>query len=271
MALSKIELAFGVTSVPVRIEPLIGDGTRPKGNYVCKQTKKPMTKASSSCGVQHEEPCSQVTGYPIAEDTWYVPDPDTLDSLNEEKSSTVTFSSRVPIAEVDPAYFAKTYAVTPRDDADMIQKKVFWLLCDVLKKQKQVMVAQAVLDKDEKMIVLRWSPVFNAPILTISVFDEQIRYERIAASQATRDGLSKPSKVEVDLLEQILALYVAEPFVATEWVPRRWHELNRIIEAARKGLPIKGKSKIETPTPSLFDLMQETIDQAKAKKKVKAA
>lgn len=266
MALSKLVLSIGPVTIPVRIENVIGKGTKPEGNYVCRTSKTPYKTIGATgglgvCQEKHDGACERTVGYDRGDETFFVPSDDQLDEITDEKTRTINLETFVPVLEVDPAYFEKTYVVKADSAAPAEAVKVLDLLSSRLKIKRLIGIGTATLDKEERMVFLRYSEEFNALFFVVGVFDEQVK--RGAISKISEQVRFK--QTEVRLMDQILTQVFVGDFNPSNFQPERWHKLNALIAAERV--------KVETPLPKtdLMEQLQQTIERGKkAKGKVKS-
>lgn len=258
MALSKLTLNIGMASVPVRIENFIGDGTKPKGSYVCETSKTPIKGSGggfSVCQEKHEGACSRVIGYDRGDGSYFVPE-----EIAAEKDGQVNFTTFVPAEEIDPAYFAKTYVVKPDPKGGEQAAKVFWLIAARLKKLNRVAVGSAVLDKDEKMVFLRYSKALDAIFFCVGCFHEQLKFDALNGAESGK--IEKFTPAENKLMDEIMTKVYVEPFDALKVKPERWHQINALIAGEAVDTPHEPLPEV----PNLMDKLQATIEQGKAAK-----
>src|ERR1043166_8520718 len=118
MAVSKLTISVGLVNVPVRIENLIGKGTKPSGNYVNSDSGQSIAVAASRGRSGGGGGGSQVVGYPRPNGTFYVPSDEDLVEITPEDDRMIHLDTFVPNDEVEPAYYEKTYTVKPEKGAE---------------------------------------------------------------------------------------------------------------------------------------------------------
>lgn len=258
MALSKLTLSIGLVSVPVVVNNVIGKGSKPSGSFV-QEDGTPFPKSDDSPG-------KRVIGYAREDGTFYVPSEDDLAEIKDEKDGMITLDTFVPDDEIEPAYFDKTYAIKPQPGAE----KPFWLIANQLRDLGRSAVGSVVLDKDEKLVFLRYSKVFDCLLFSVGYFDEQVSHALIEGSKVSR--IDTFSEAEKKLAEQMMTKVYIEPFIASAYKPERWHKLTALIEANNAyahGAPrAKGETK---PTDAPADLMAQLKASVTAKDKKPAA
>lgn len=268
MALSKLSLSVGMVHIPVRIDNAIGTGTKPSGKYVCAASGVPMKSSGGGgggsvwCGEEHDGvECSRAIGYPKPDGTFFVPADDDLQRLVGEKDRLIKLDTFVPTEEIDSVYFEKTYVPKPEKG----HESAFWLVAGRLQALDRIACGRATISEDEKMIFLRWSSRFECLFVSVGVYDEQIKKELIAASQATRPDVTY-GKPMIEMADTMMKKVFISPFEPEDHQPTRWHGLRDLILA--NGASPNGEAKGDTsePTVDLMASLKATVAAASAKK-----
>src|SRR5438093_4230828 len=135
-------VSFGLVAVPVKLYPAteqkdiqfhqFKEGTRQRIRYkrVSEQTGRE---------VQFED---IVKGYEVEKGKFVIVTPEELEGVAPEKSRTIEIEDFVPLDEIDPIYFEKTYYLAPEDEAG--PKKAYALLLEAMKKEEQVAIGRFV-------------------------------------------------------------------------------------------------------------------------------
>lgn len=270
MSLSKLSLSVGMVNIPVEIHNAIGVGTKPSGKYVCAESGVPMLGNGGGggsgrqwCGEEHEGvACSRAIGYPKPDGTFFVPDDNELERIKGPKDRLIKLDTFVPSEEIDPVYFEKTYVAKPEKG----HESSFWLVAGRLQALDRIACGRATLSEDEKMVFLRWSTRFECLFVSVGVYDEQIKKELIAASQATRPDVTY-GKPMIAMADTMMKKVFISPFEPEDHQPTRWHGLRDLIVA--NGAAPNGEAKGDTsePTVDLMASLQATVAAASAKAK----
>jgi DNA end-binding protein Ku len=218
-----------------------------------------------SCGTKHDNACSRTIGYPKGDGSFFVPSEDELDAMNGDKDRLIKLNTFVPSADVDPLYFKSTYVVKPEKHV----ADAFWLLARRLAKLDRIAVGSAVLDKDEVMLFLRWSPKFECLFLEVGIFDEQIKRELIAGVQATEPEIAY-SRPMIKLADDLIKNTFEEPFDPEAFEPTRWHRLRNLIVAngaSPSGKVVKPSNGEVANGADLMSALKATVAQKSRSKK----
>ncbi|TMQ25747.1 MAG: Ku protein, partial [Candidatus Rokuibacteriota bacterium] len=92
-----------------------------------------------------------VRGYEFAKDQYVRVADDELKALEGEASKIIDIAEFVPLADVDPIYFEKTYYLGP----DKGGEKPYRLLSDAMEKAGQVALARYVMRGKESLVLIR--------------------------------------------------------------------------------------------------------------------
>lgn len=158
---------FALVNIPVILNPIVKNNDTSfnqlhkkcgsRINYI-KYCQKCKTK------IKEEE---IVKGYQYETDKYIVFNKEELDKLKPENEKIIDIISFIPITEVDPVYFEKSY------DLDVDGKgKAYYLFSEALKKTKLVALAKTVIGNKFYYCILRFNR--RNIILTTLYFEEEI-------------------------------------------------------------------------------------------------
>ena len=162
-------ISFGLVSIPIRMftaassESVSFNQLHPKcGGRVKQQLICP------TCN-EVVERSSLVKGYEFAKDQYVQFTEDELKALEGEASRMIDIAEFVPLADVDPIYFEKTYYLGP----DKGGEKAYRLLADAMKTGGRVAVAKFVMRGKENIVLIRAAQ--NGLMLHTMYFADEIR------------------------------------------------------------------------------------------------
>ncbi len=92
-----------------------------------------------------------VKGYEFAKDQYVQFTEEELKALEEESNKMIDIAEFVPLAQVDPIYFEKTYYLGP----DKGGEKAYRLLTDAMQKSERVALAKFVMRGKENLVLIR--------------------------------------------------------------------------------------------------------------------
>ena len=155
-------ISFGLVSIPIRMytaassESLAFNQIHPKcGGRVRQQLICP------TCN-EVVERSALVKGYEFAKDQYVQFTEEELKALEGEASKMIDISEFVPLAQVDPIYFEKTYYLGP----DKGGEKAYRLLSDAMKKAGRVALAKYMVWSMSPPLAGRMSTRFSLPRIT---------------------------------------------------------------------------------------------------------
>lgn len=261
----KFTIGFGLVNVPVAFRPLIEPSKPVSGRILCPKHMQPIKQVSRcSEGTKTEHILGHgetVTGYPVPDDPehFVVLDPAVLAELVEERTGRLELHRVVPIKEVDPLYFAKTYLLWPQDGGE----PAFDLLATVLREQGSAAVGSVVLSKQTVNIVIRWSDLTKTLVAHVCEFSSRIRWHDVELVQAASKGRVAPDKNQLVMATQLLSS-LPSGFDASEVEDSYSEMLLSAIRSAATNQPIKaGRKKIAAPTPDLLAALKASIEATK--------
>jgi DNA end-binding protein Ku len=162
-------LSFGLVSIPVKMFTAASSanvsfnllhekcGGRIKQQMVCP-----------ACNVTVER-SNLVRGYEFSKDQYVRFTDEELKSVEGEASEIIDIAEFVPLDQVDPIYFEKSYYLGP----DKGGAKAYRLLCDAMEKSKKVALAKFVMRGKESIVLIR--PSQDGLMLHTMYFSDEVR------------------------------------------------------------------------------------------------
>ena len=162
-------LSFGLVSIPVKMFTAASSanvsfnllhekcGGRIKQQMVCP-----------TCNVTVER-TSLVRGYEFSKDQYVRFTDEELKSVEGEASEIIDIAEFVPLEQVDPIYFEKSYYLGP----DKGGAKAYRLLCDAMEKSQKVALAKFVMRGKESIVLIR--PSQDGLMLHTMYFSDEVR------------------------------------------------------------------------------------------------
>ena len=146
-------LSFGLVSIPVKMYTAASSaglsfnllhekcGSRIKQQQICPACNEVLERSSL------------VKGYEFAKEQYVRFTEDELKTLESEATKMIDIAEFVPLEQVDPIYFEKTYYLGPDKGGD----KAYRLLADAMVKTDRVALAKFVMRGKENLVLIRAS------------------------------------------------------------------------------------------------------------------
>ena len=244
-AIASGTISFGLVSVPVKLYAatksksvsfnlLHGkDKARLRQQYVC-----------SACG-EIVERNAMVKGYEYAKEQYAVLTEDELRALEEKTEQSIEIEEFVPISEVDPIYFDKTYLLGP----DKGGQKAYRLLCDAMQQAGKGAVAKFSTRGKQQLVLLRQA---QGGLMLHALFhaDEVRGFEEIDRGETIT---LKPG--ELDLAVQLIGQLASKSFQPTKYEDEYRKKVLEVIERKVAGQEIVS-APAAAPRAQVIDLME---------------
>ena len=254
-ATSSGTISFGLVSIPVKLYPATRskavhfnmlhatDRSRLKQQYVC-----------TTCG-ETVERSATVRGFEYARDQYVVLSEDELKALESKSDKAIEIEEFVPIAQVDPVYFEKSYLLGP----DKGGQKAYRLLNEAMLTMGRVAVGRHRTRGREQLVLIR--PVGRGLALhglfyadEVTSFDEvefgdevQLKAGELQLAQQLIEQLSAerfdPAKYEDRYRQAVLAAVdqkIAGQEVVVAEAPQAREQIIDLVAALKRSLEERG-------------------------------
>ena len=257
-AVWKGAITFGLISIPVRLYSAVSekglkfhllheeDGGRIRYQRVCAKCGKEVTWDDI------------VKGYEYSKDHYVQFTEDELDSVDVDSVRAIDVVAFVPLEDIDPIYFNKTYYVAPEPSG----LKAYRLLQEALEAEGQVGIAKVALrDKEHLATVRLKNEVF---VLETMHWPDEIRepdFEELDKKIDVRDA-------EVKMARQLVQ-QLSDEFRPEEFQDEYRVALEALVEKKVEGQEITVAQIPEEEPTKVVDLMEAlkaSVEQAKKKR-----
>ena len=261
-ALWKGAITFGLISIPVRLYSAVSekglkflllhdeDGGRVKYKRECSKCGKEVTWDDI------------VKGYEYSKDHYVQFTDEELDSVELDSVRAIDVHSFVPLADIDPIYFNKTYYVAPEPSG----LKAYKLLQEALEAEEQVGIAKVALRDKEHLATVRLMTRGEQPVFVLETmhWPDEIRapeFEELDKNVNVRDA-------EVKMARQLVQ-QLADDFRPEEFQDEYRAALEKLVEKKVEGQEITVAAAPEEEPTKVVDLMEAlkaSVEQAKARR-----
>jgi DNA end-binding protein Ku len=193
-------ITFGLISIPVRLYGAVKE----------KSMKFHLLHEEDKGRIKYERKCTKcgkevswddiIKGYEFSKDHYVTFTDDEMDSIDVDSVKAIDVEAFVPLEQIDPIYFNKTYYVVP----DAAGLKAYRLLLDALEAEGQVGVAKVAFRDKEHLATIRlkddvfvletmhWpdeiqEPEFEELDKTVKIKDTEVKMARQLIQQLTDD------------------------------------------------------------------------------------
>ncbi|MPZ71825.1 MAG: Ku protein [Nitriliruptorales bacterium] len=252
----KGSLSFGLVTIPVRLYPATEE----------KSVSFNQLRASdhSRIGYQRvakadgeEVPYDEIVkGYEYEPDRYVVFDGDELDALKPPSSRTVDILQFVPLEQIDPIYFQRSYYLAP----ETAGAKAYGLLSQAMRDKSTVAVCKITLRDKEHLATLRLrDDVF---VLETMYWPDEIR--SLSIEDLDIGEIPEPRKQEVAMAEALIE-NLTEDFDPTAYTDTYREKLLDAVRAKVEGQEVTVVDDAGEPT-GVVDLMEALRASVEASK-----
>ena len=252
-------ISFGLVNVPVKAFPAVRDHEvhfhrleKGTGARVRNQ------KVSDASGKKLESDDIEM-GYETSKGHFVTFDPDELAALRPASTRTIDVTDFVPLEEIDPGYYERTYWLAPADDG---AKQAYSLLVAATEKTQRVGIGTVVMRNKQYLAAIR--PLENALAMSTMRFADEV------VPKSDIDGIPAKSSAKPDAKTLRMATQLIDA-LAAEWKPEQYHdtyaeELKARIKAKGAGKRIVDDEPAEETGGKVLDLMEALRNSVEAAK-----
>jgi DNA end-binding protein Ku len=247
-------ISFGLVSIPVKLYSAAVSANvsfnllhAKCGSRIKQQTFCPVDQTT----VERNE---LVRGYEFAKDQYVRVTDEELKSLEGEDSKVIDIAEFVPLDQVDPIYFEKTYYLGPDKGGD----KAYRLLAETMAKADRVAVARFIMRGKESLVLIR--PAKDGLMLHTMYFADEVR---------DFGEIEKGKSAKIADREGELARKLVDELSTEEFKPEQYKDeyRERVLEMVNK--KVEGKevtvTSSEAPRSQVIDLM-DALKESLAKR-----
>jgi len=248
MANMHSNINFALVNIPIVINPIIrnNDTSFNQLHEKCGHRIN-YVKYCPKCKVKIKE-TDIIKGYEYEQDKYVVFKKEELNKLKPENEKEIDIISFIPLKEIDPIYFEKSYDV----DAEG-KGKAYFLFCEALKKTNLVALAKTVIGNKFYYCILRFNK--DNIILTTLYFEEEVNIKKDESN-------IKINEKELDLAIKLITSLKGK-FEPEKYKDEYQDNIKEAIESKLEGKSVKAKKK--TNKKQINDLMEALEKSLKQK------
>ena len=255
-------MTFGLVNIPVRLYSAVQE----------KGLKFHMLHSEDGGRIKYQRVCAicgqEVTwdeivkGYEYSKDHYVQFSPEELQALDVDSIKAIDIVNFVPLEDIDPIYYNKTYFVVPEPSG----LKAYRLLQEALEAEGQVGIAKVALRDKEHLATIRLKD--DVFVLETMHWPDEIRtpaFEELDRNVDVRDS-------EVKMARQLIQ-QLSSDFLPDEFRDEYREHLQALVEQKVDGQEITIVAEPEeepTKVVDLMDALKASVAEAKKKSPAKS-
>ena len=237
-------ISFGLVSIPIKMYSASTSagvsfnqlhakcGSRIRQQLICPTCNEVVDRSAL------------VKGYEFSKDQYVQFTDEELKALEGEASKMIDIAEFVPLADVDPIYFEKTYYLGP----DKGGEKAYRLLADAMQKSGRVALAKFVMRGKENLVLIR--PSQDGLMLHTMYFADEIR--DFGEVEKGDDAKVKPG--ELELAERLVKELSSESFKPEQYADEYRGRVLEVVESKVEGREVTSLAP-QAQRTQVIDLM----------------
>jgi DNA end-binding protein Ku len=258
-SIGSANISFGLVSIPIKMFTAASAGGV-SFNQI-HQKCGGRIKQQQICPTCNEvvERSTLVKGYEFSKDQYVQFTDDELKALEGETSRMIDIAEFVPLDQVDPIYFEKTYYLGP----DKGGEKAYRLLADTMKGSSRVALAKYVMRGKENLVLIRASQ--NGLMLHSMFFADEIR----DFSEVDKGENAKLKPGEMELAQRLVNELATDKFKPEQYTDEYRTRVLEAVEAKVEGKEVTSLAP-QAQRAQVIDLM-DALKQSLGKRGSTAA
>ena len=237
-------ISFGLVTIPMKLYSTGESAAGIQFNMLHKKCGSRL-RQQYICPVDNEVVGREdiVKGYEYSKGQYVLFSEDELKALVPEPTNAVEITEFVPLDQVDPIYYEKSYYVGP----DKGGEKPYRLLAEAMKKTGRAALARYVARGKDQFVLLR--PFEEGLIM------QQLRYsDELRSFDEVPIGSSEVREPELKLAVQLIEQIATDSFKPEEYEDTQRHQVRALIDRKVQGEEIKAAPAAQ-PKAQVIDLM----------------
>ena len=253
-------ISFGLVNVPVRLYSAVRQQDvhfhqLEKGSNARIKYKRVSEKSGRE--VPYEK---IVKGYELEKGRYVVIDPEELEALDPETTSTIDVTDFISLDEIDPIYYEHTYYLVPGKGGD----HAYRLLHEAMSDTQRVAIGKVVMRQKEYLAAIR--PLDGALALNTMLFeDEVVSLDGIEGIPSRR---TKVAPQELKMAKQLIESLTGE-FDPEKYRDEYRGRVENLIRRKAKGETVEVDEPVEqrATVVDLMDALRQSLEQTGSSKR----
>jgi len=247
-------ISFGLVSIPVKMFTAASSESVSFNQLHAKCGGR--IKQQLLCPTCNEvvERSTLVKGYEFAKDQYVQFTEEEIKALEAEVSRMIDITEFVPLAQVDPIYFEKTYYLGP----DKGGEKAYRLLADAMQKAERVALAKFCMRGKESLVLIR--PSQNGLMLHTMYFADEVR----DFGEVDKGDAAKIKPGEMDLAHRLIDELSTDAFRPDQYEDDYRTRVLQVVESKVEGREVTSLAP-QAQQAQVIDLM-EALKQSLGKR-----
>jgi DNA end-binding protein Ku len=262
-------LSFGLVTIPVGLAPATAPKARASDvtfRTLHRECKTPI-KQKRWCPTHEREVTNDelVKGWEVSKGQFVIVEDSDLEAIEQRDTSRAIEISRfVPLTEVDPLFFDRTYFLAP--SSAEAQRRPYVLLLNAMKETGMAAIGRMVIRGNENFVLIR--PKGEALVLETLFLAEDVRSQAEIDEAVEAVDVKEP---ELELARQLIDSLVGE------WEPEDLQseyrqDLRKLLEAKLAGEEIaKPEPVADAPVVDLMEALKKSVAASKQRDGAKPA
>ncbi|HUH08803.1 MAG TPA: Ku protein [Egibacteraceae bacterium] len=253
-------LSFGLVTVPIRLYPATDDKGISFNQLRASDHSRIGYKRVAKADDKEVEYDDIVKGYEYESGRYVVFTPEEIDSLKPASSRTVEIQQFVPLDQIDPIYFQRSYYLAP----DAAGAKAYGLLVQAMRDNDTVAVCTITLRDKEHLATLRLRG--DLLVMETMYWPDEIR--EVSLEDLDAPEIPEPRPQEVKMAKALIE-NLTEDFDPTAYRDEYRERLLSAVEAKVEGEEVTIAEDAAQPTEvvDLMEALKRSVDESKQRAK----
>jgi DNA end-binding protein Ku len=252
-------LSFGLVTIPVGLYTATEDKS-PSFNQLRESDHSRIGYKRVAKSDDREVPYDEIVkGYEYERDRYVVFSKEEIEDLRPTSSHTIDIQQFVPLEQIDPIYFDRSYYLAPEPSG----AKAYGLLSEAMRDSKAVAICKITMRDKEHLATLRLrGDVF---VLETMHWPDEIREFSLEDVDITE--VPEPRPQEVKMAQQLIAS-LTEDFDPSAWSDEYRERVMSAVEAKVQGaeVVVQPSEKEPAAVADLMDALRASVEEAKSRR-----